>query len=173
MKRYTVVSTKGNELHDRLAQCAGNHTFRRLGELTQTHPETVRRYMQGQAPSAEFLAALSTALDLNPAWLLTGQGPMQREHVKTAALAEAEVPELLTALSNTLTALIERVERLETYVQTLETRVRGKLPDLEATLNESQPERQDGSTAASNSIADNIASTITRSGTQRSREDDD
>ena len=54
---------KGNELHDRLAKCAGNHTFRRLGELTQTHPETVRRYMQGQAPSADFLSTGNGALD--------------------------------------------------------------------------------------------------------------
>ena len=80
--------------------------------------------MQGQAPSAEFLASLSSELSVNASWLLTGQGPVYQAEIRPAALAEADVPELLTALSNTLTALIERVERLERFVQSIEAHVR-------------------------------------------------
>ncbi|GJM19690.1 MAG: hypothetical protein DHS20C14_19030 [Phycisphaeraceae bacterium] len=113
-----------SELHQRLAAAAGKRTYRRLGELTGTHPETVRRYMQGQAPSAEFLAALCSALGLNGSWLLTGHGPLLLQDVRSDALGQADAAELLTAVSNTLTQLIDRVEELEVFVQTLDTRIR-------------------------------------------------
>ncbi len=111
-------------LHQRLSDAAGKRTYRRLGELTGTHPETVRRYMQGQAPSAEFLAGICHALGLNGSWLLTGHGPMLLRDIRADALDQADAAELLTAVSSTLTLLIKRVERLELYVQTLDTRVR-------------------------------------------------
>lgn len=113
-----------SSLHQRLADAVGKRTYRRIGELTGTHPETVRRYMQGQAPSAEFLAGICSVLGLNGSWLLTGHGPMLMRDIRSDALGQADAAELLTAVSNTLTQLIDRVERLEMYVQTLDTRVR-------------------------------------------------
>ncbi len=111
-------------LHQRLAEAAGARTYRRLGELTGTHPETVRRYMQGQAPSAEFLSGVCRALGLNGSWLLTGQGPMLLQDVRSDALVQADAADLLTAISGTLTQLIDRVGRLERSVQTLDSRLR-------------------------------------------------
>ncbi len=114
-----------SELHDRLASATGRRSYRELGDMTGVHPETVRRYMQGQSPSVEFLTALCAALGLSGTWLLTGEGPMHAADAKRAALGEAEAPELFTAMAGTLGELIDRVGRLEGFVQTLETRVRG------------------------------------------------
>ncbi len=120
-------------LHGRLAAVAGQMTFRRLGEITNTNQETVRRYMSGQSPSAEFLAALCRAMGVNGRWLLTGQGPAKVTDLRAHALTEANSAELMTAISNTLTALIERVDRLETYMQTVDTRLRALQTAVAAT----------------------------------------
>ncbi|MEM7629933.1 MAG: helix-turn-helix domain-containing protein [Planctomycetota bacterium] len=112
------------DLHDRLRSVAGERTYRRLGELTQTHPETVRRCMQGQAPSAEFLTRLCQVFGISGEWMLTGRGAMRVDDVGTQALRQANTPDLLHALADTVTALLERIERLEVFVQTLDTRLR-------------------------------------------------
>lgn len=111
-------------LHERLSILAGGRSFRNLGELTDTHPETVRRYMQGQAPSTEFLSALCKATGVSGEWLLTGRGPMKQSEARGHALREASAAELLSALSNSLEALIARVDRIELFVQMLEVRLR-------------------------------------------------
>jgi len=125
-----------SDLHARLTAVVGERTYRRVGELTGTHPETVRRYMQGQAPSAEFLVGVCRALGVNGNWLLTGQGPRRVDEIRAEALGQADAGELLTAISNTLTALIERVDRLEVFTQTVDARVRAldtlSKPDAEA-----------------------------------------
>lgn len=116
-------------LTQRLRSLVGARSFREIGELTDTHPETVRRYLSGQAPSVEFLAAMCRAFSVTGEWLLTGQGPMRRGEVKGQALREASATELLTAIAATLERLIERVDRLELFVQTMETRLRAREGD--------------------------------------------
>lgn len=111
-------------LHDRLRIASGRRSFKEIGHLTGTHPETVRRYMQGQFPGVEFVAAFCTQLGLNGEWLLTGRGAMKVEDVRAHALREANASELLTAIAATLERLIDRVERIEVFLQTLETRLR-------------------------------------------------
>lgn len=111
-------------LHERLASAIGKTTYRRLGEMTQTHPETVRRYMQGQAPSAEFLAGVCDSFAINGDWLLTGRGPMRNGDVRAHHLGTARPDELLSAIANTLTEVTDRVERLEMFVQTLDVKLR-------------------------------------------------
>lgn len=113
-------------LHDRLSSVASGKTYRALGDLTDTHPETVRRYLQGQSPSVEFLSALCAALGINADWLLTGRGPVKVEEVRAHALRQANPSELHAAMASTISVLVERVDRLETYCQTLETLVRVK-----------------------------------------------
>jgi len=70
----TVKTTKS--LHDRLLLAAGHLTYAKLGALTGVHPETVRRFMQGQTPKPEFLAEVSRKFGINGDWLLTGRGQM-------------------------------------------------------------------------------------------------
>tara|TARA_Y100001933_G_scaffold72643_1_gene74187 strand:+ start:476 stop:985 length:510 start_codon:yes stop_codon:yes gene_type:complete len=111
-------------LHDRLRIAAGERTYRQLGKLTDTHPESVRRYLQGQAPSVEFLTNFCASLELNGSWLLTGEGPMHGHEVQPHALRTADTPDLLRALSDTVSVLIRRVDRLERLVQTTEIKLR-------------------------------------------------
>lgn len=113
-----------SKLHERLVAATGNMTYRQVGEITQTHPETVRRYMQGQTPSVEFLEALTGALGLSAEWLLTGRGPMKLDEARLHALREFNAADLLEAVASTMERLIDRVDRLEQYTQTLETRLR-------------------------------------------------
>lgn len=113
------------DFHARLNEAAGTISFRKLGRLTDTHPETVRRYMQGQAPSATFLTNLCRALGISGEWLLTGKGPMKCTDLRSHALSQADPSELMTAVADTLTDLCDRMDRLEHSMQGLETRVRG------------------------------------------------
>lgn len=111
-------------LHERLHEVFGDKSFRAIAELTQTSHETVRRYMNGQAPSVEFLELVCRSLGVNGQWLLTGRGPKRADHIRQHALGEANASELLSAMARTLERLTERVDRLEVFMQTLETRLR-------------------------------------------------
>lgn len=125
-------------LHERLAVATEGRTYKHLSDLTGTHAESVRRYMQGQPPTVEFLSALCDGLGINGDRLLLGRGPMRRSDVKSAALRSADPGELLTAMSSTMERLVERVDRIEVFVQTLETRLRatarGPRPAASTTL---------------------------------------
>lgn len=102
----------------------GKRTYREIGELTNTNSETVRRYMSGQSPSVEFVASLCRRLNVSSEWLLTGRGPVKLTELKMQALREADAGELLTAMATTMEKLLERVDRLERYTQSLEARLR-------------------------------------------------
>ena len=111
-------------IHERVRAAAGERTNRVLAELTGASSKTIRRYMAGQAPSVDFLCAFCKALDINGDWLLTGRGPMKNVDVKHHALGEARAADLLGAMAGSIETLIDRVDRMQKYVQTLETRVR-------------------------------------------------
>lgn len=126
MATTSITSGPASPFHERLVAAAGSITYRALGELTGVHPENVRRYMQGQAPSAEFLAAFCQQLGINGEWMLTGRGPMKALEVRADALTKANPSELLGALAGTVERLSQRVELIELYTQTLETRLRAQ-----------------------------------------------
>lgn len=111
-------------MHERLLAATRGRTLRDVADLTGHSAETVRRYLAGQAPSVEFVSALCAALQVNGEWLLTGRGPMRREAIKATALKDSSAAELLTALSAAMEKLTARVERLELFVNTMETRLR-------------------------------------------------
>lgn len=115
---------KEQGLHDRLRLATGERTYREIGKQTGTHAESVRRYMQGQSPSVEFLTNVCEAFGVNGDWLLTGQGPVHQSEIRDHALRQAGTPDLLRAMSDTIGTLIQRVDRLERFVQTVETRIR-------------------------------------------------
>jgi transcriptional regulator with XRE-family HTH domain len=136
-------------LHDRLLAAIGDRSLRHIAELTGTHHESVRRYMAGQAPSAEFMAALCGALGISGDWLLTGRGPMKKADLRAHAVDEADASELLVAMAATIEKLIERVERIEVYTQTLETRLRVRalaLPTRPVSEGAGHEQRQDNET---------------------------
>lgn len=105
--------THAHALHERMLIVAGDRTYRLIGELTKTHPETVRRYMQGQAPSVEFVTALCDAFGVNPDWLLRGRGPMKAEDALSEALRVATPAQLLATIGGSIDSLTHRLARLE------------------------------------------------------------
>lgn len=111
-------------MHERMKVVAGKRSYRAIGELTNQHPETVRRYMQGGSPSIEFVSALCHQLGVNANWLLSGQGTTYVKDAKEEALRDANPSELLTHVAAMLEDLAGRLDRIEVFVQTLETRVR-------------------------------------------------
>lgn len=115
-------------LHHRLRAVVGRRSIREVGALTNTPTETVRRYVQGHAPSVEFLQAICDAFRVNPAWLLHGDGPISKHDVRAHALREANPTELLNAIAYALEQLTLRVARLEQFLQTMEARLRTVAP---------------------------------------------
>ncbi len=79
------------DLHNRLRLVCAESTYARIGRLTGTHPETVRRYVAGDAPSAAFVAALCKATLLSADWLLCQRGrPLAAEPALVAPPAPPE-----------------------------------------------------------------------------------
>ena len=115
---------ESSPLHERLHTAAGKRTFKALSQLTDTHPETVRRYMSGQSPSIEFITQFCSALGICADWLCSGRGPMRLSDQLRHALGEAGPSDLLTAMSGCVDRMNDRIDRLERYVQILETHLR-------------------------------------------------
>lgn len=153
--------THDSAFHERLNKAAGDASYRQLGKLTDTHPETVRRYMQGQAPSASFITNLCGALGISGQWLLSGQGPMHTKDLTTHALKSADPNELMGAVANILTQLIERMDRMERLVHHLETRL-----NVDGALGGStiahDGSKRDGSGRAHGSSAERISGAVAK-----------
>lgn len=98
-------------LRDRLREVLKDLTCREAGEMTGVHPESVRRYLQGRAPNADFLLSLCMAMGLNGHWLLTGQGPMLAKDVEAWSLERARPPALIRALSGSVESWMSRLDR--------------------------------------------------------------
>lgn len=111
-------------LHDRLRVVAGQRSYRALGDLTGQNTETVRRYMLGASPSIEFVAAMCSRFGINADWMLTGRGAMHDKENRRHALNTSSPADLLAAVAGALERLTDRVDRIEAYTQTLETRLR-------------------------------------------------
>jgi len=120
------VGMRYTGLHERLNTVAGDESYRRIGSKTEHNPETVRRYMKGQSPSVEFIASFCAAYDVNESWLLTGRGAAKASDVRRHQLSQANPGELLAAVAEALERLSERVDRIERFVQTMETRLRAR-----------------------------------------------
>lgn len=134
-----ICRMETSALHDRMKSMVGKTTFRALGQATNHNPETVRRYMSGQAPSVEFLSALVGAYAVNADWLLTGRGPKDRSEVRTAALSKADPNELMAAIASRMEDMCDRIDRIEVFVQTMETKLRaaGRMESPEVQVNPS------------------------------------
>lgn len=99
-------------LVSRMRCVCGGRTFKKLGELTKTHPESVRRYLTGSsAAQPAFLAALCEAFGVSETWLLAGRGNTYRED--SPNLQFATPVEIVTALRESLREAQIRAAKLE------------------------------------------------------------
>ncbi len=108
-----------NLFHDRLLLAAGDLSFRQLGEITETHPETVRRYMNGHAPSTAFLSKLCLNLGISGEWLLAGKNPMKTRDIPLHTLQHASAEQLMLAISELLVDLSSRLTKNEELTQSM------------------------------------------------------
>jgi hypothetical protein len=59
----------------RLFELSKGISLARVGSMTRTHPETVRRYMVGMSkPSLEFVVGVCRGFKVSADWLLFGKG---------------------------------------------------------------------------------------------------
>lgn len=101
------------QFHDRLVLVAGDLSFRELSELTDTSPETVRRYMRGHVPSTVFVSTLCSSLGVSVEWLLQGSMPMMTRDVPLYTLKNAKPEQLVAVVSAFVVEMSERLARLE------------------------------------------------------------
>lgn len=94
---------------DRIAQVRGPRTRDEFARFLGCHRNTLGHYERGERPpDAEFVLALNLAEDVNPTWLLLGEGPERlREQPRVA-----EPPGRYTAVdTELLAAVIDGTER--------------------------------------------------------------
>lgn len=118
-------SAQDEAIGSRLEVAMGDRTVRHVGALTNTHPETVRRYMSGtKTPSVDFLAAFCEALEINADWLLTGEGHMRLEEKRKAVIRDAGLSDVLRAMAEAVDRLTTRVDRMEAVLRMHDDRLR-------------------------------------------------
>lgn len=111
-KQYTDTITQ------RLQSALGDTTYSQLGQLTDTHPETVRRYMNGHAPSAAFLSKVATEFGVSGEWLITGNGPMLSRDIPKYVLNNAQPDVLMNAVAQLVVYLNKRIDAIDQRGQT-------------------------------------------------------
>jgi transcriptional regulator with XRE-family HTH domain len=84
--------TWDTDLLERVELLAAGHTARALARRLKIHPETTRRYLRGDRPSARFIARLCTAFGVSADWLLNGHEPRQRPDLPPAKDPDAANP---------------------------------------------------------------------------------
>lgn len=86
-------------VNSRLRQALQGYSYRAIGEATGLNAKSVRRYLNRDTPSAEFLAKVRSAFGLSTDWALTGAGPSKLGDEAESAILQASGPEPLAALA--------------------------------------------------------------------------
>jgi transcriptional regulator with XRE-family HTH domain len=90
------------KLTERIRLIVGAYYVSEVAELVDMNPETVRRYIRGAAPSAQFLMRLANACDVSSDWLLRGVGPRHRSNALGHTLRDVSDAELVAELRRRL-----------------------------------------------------------------------
>lgn len=80
--RRAVASKYHVSLCERLNQATEGFNIRQVAEMTQSHPENVRRHLLNGRPPAMFVARVSEEFGVSPGWLLLGEGTMRAKKSK-------------------------------------------------------------------------------------------
>lgn len=115
LRKLSAVETFQISMTHRLRFAVGGLTYAEVGRIVGCSAESVRRYLQGQLPSVEFIYSFCSRLDISPTWLILGVGEFHLgDGLKNRVLAEdARLPALpLNPLNPINTrALARTVER--------------------------------------------------------------
>ncbi len=133
-------------LGERIRALVGHDSCREIGERTDTHPETVRRYLLSGKPSVEFVRAFADAYGVCADWLLFGTGAIRRRDQLEAALKDATLGQLMRSLSDRF-ALIEETLQAHSGSRRQATRA------LPSGAGESKRRRHTGADSAAGSIS--------------------
>ncbi|MEO1128295.1 MAG: hypothetical protein AAFX05_01150 [Planctomycetota bacterium] len=101
------AQTSATAIAERLEFACKDRSCREIGRLTQTHPETVRRYLRGGRPPACFIASFCSIFGVSADWLLLGEGPMLRTEISVCNLSQASPRQLLLALADQIDRIAE------------------------------------------------------------------
>ncbi len=106
------------DISRKIQQYLGDRTAREIAERTGVHPETVRRYLAGMAPSLEFVVAVCREFKLSADWLLLDEGTMHRAPT-TPSLENVPVPTLLEELH-------ARADRFKSHIDAISADMVGR-----------------------------------------------
>lgn len=90
------------EIRSRLKTALASQSCRSIGLRTNTHPETVRRYLSIGHPSVEFLCGVARAYDISCDWLLLGIGSIKSRDAAEQFVNTAPLSMLLRGVSEKL-----------------------------------------------------------------------
>ncbi len=71
--RHPTRADRERELGERLSSLTKQLSYRQIGDATGYPPETVRRYMLGQAVRTDFIVRLCEAFELDANYILFGK----------------------------------------------------------------------------------------------------
>jgi hypothetical protein len=96
-------------LSERIAILLGDRSIRSFAADVGVPEATVRHYLRGRMPPADFIAALCVQTGASSWWLLTGEGPMHAAPPATpAAQADPDLARAQAALARIRAAGDER-----------------------------------------------------------------
>jgi transcriptional regulator with XRE-family HTH domain len=76
-------------VHQRIRDVLKEYSVRQVAHSVGMNYETVRRYMLGHSPSAEFLARICQVYDISGTWILLGLGPMRLGVFRNCSMSES------------------------------------------------------------------------------------
>jgi len=117
---------------------AGHLSLRALARATGQNAETVRRYMKGAMPSMQFLGMVCEVFEVEPQWLLLGEGPRERSAAVDADPDETGTPPILLAIKAGVDQLNRRMDVIESAL-----RAQGLLPPPDAESQDARNESKD------------------------------
>ena len=125
------MSSEKSDISYRLRVVMGDMSQREFAKVLEISPSTLWEYLNGRVPPADFIVRVCAHFQICERWLLTGEGPRQREEEESAfGIAEASIPEY-GAEPDELARLKSQLERA---YRSGDTRIRGKIQGFLAAL---------------------------------------
>ncbi len=125
------MSSEKFDISYRLRLVMGDMSQREFAKALEISPSTLWEYLNGRIPPADFIVRVCDTFQICERWLLTGEGPKQREiEISAFGVAELSAPEYGTE-PDELTRLKSQLERA---YRSGDNRIRGKIQGFLAAL---------------------------------------